>query len=161
MNGLPAGLAEPLHLLTPEPFRWGPVLAGAAALALVVWWLYNRSQRSSPAAPAPPAAASGAVDGPLEQVVEAIRDRARKSRRYRRGCHELAVYLRGVLSADDPALERSTARELLLQLGETGRTRVLTLISESRFGKHPPGAGDLDALCELALAAFGSAERRR
>lgn len=158
MNDLPAGLAEGLHILKPEPSGWGPFIAGAAALALFAWWLYSR-RRPSPSASPP--AAPGPVDGSLEHAVAAIRDRARKTRRYRRGCHELAVCLRRALSSEDAALERLTAREIFHRLGEDGRTRVLTLISESRFGKRPPGAADLDALCELALAVFASPERGR
>jgi hypothetical protein len=158
MSGLPAGLADPLHMLEPEPSQWQAFVAAVALLALFAWWQHRRWRRrtSTPEPPPAPPPASGV----FERTVEAIRDRARKSRRYRRGCHELGVYLRQVLAAENESLERLTAREISRRLGEDGRTRLLTLISDSRFGKRPPDRDDLDTFCDLALDVHGGSEPR-
>ena len=155
MNELPAGLADAQHILQPSPWRRDLLVALAAvAMFLIFWWLYRRWRRGRRISPTlqteVPAARS-----PLATAVDAIRDRARKSHRYRRGCHELALCMRQALQSTSTAdLQQSTAREIAHQMGDDRRARLLVSVSDLRFGRRTPDLADLDDACEQALKQF-------
>lgn len=152
MSGLPHDLADPLHIL--EPSRWGLVLfllASALIAAMLVWRWWQRRQRRPPVGESPPVEPPE-PPGPFEVAIGGIRDRAERSRDYRRAIHELArlvrKQLRGVVGA---GYRFSTAREIESSLGRNPWAVLLVQASELRFGRRPPRDDDLESLCELAL----------
>lgn len=149
---LPSGLADPLHLPPPVPWKFLALL-GAALLAAIVFsllraWLRRRRRAPKMALPAPvPAATPGIV-----AAIEDLRRRYRESRAYRAACHELSSILRLYF-------ERSTRRrystltagEIRRELGETRTTRFFSFLADLQFGRRHPSGNDLEGACDLAL----------
>ena len=159
MTALPAPLAAPLHILEPWPWRQavGWLLAAIALYLLVRWWA--RRRRRGPTSRGRPAGVSGRRG--FAASVDTIRQRARKSGRYRRGCHELALLVRQTLEPlASRRLDVLTAREIKGRLGDDGRTRLLVLVADLRFGRRSPTRSDFDGACDLALEVSEAADGR-
>ncbi len=149
---LPAGLADPLHLAFPVPWKLLAVLAAllvaAIAFALLRRWLRRRRQ-------APPRKLPTPVPGPAPGLADAIaelRRRYRKSRAYRTACHELSTLVRGYLeNATRRRYSTLTAGEIRREMGDTRGARFFGALAELQFARRPPTRNDLDGACELAL----------
>ena len=152
MTGLPAGLADPLHLPVEVPWKLlavlGALLAAAILFALLRSWL--RRRRRAPRRPLPAPVAATAPG--LAQAIEELLRRYRKSGAYRAACHELSTLLRGYF-------ERSTRRrystltagEIRREVGESRTARFFGFLAELQFGRESPTGNDLNGACELAL----------
>lgn len=155
MKPLPAGLAEPLHLLEPSNWR-GWVVAGLATLlvaAIACWVFYRR--RFDARRRIQPRTAQASPPGPHEQgiadAIESIRLRFSRRGLARAGCHALSAALRTHLERRKPIrYSILTAREIGRRLGDTPLTRLLALLSDLQFGRREPARGDLEGLCDLA-----------
>ena len=152
MRDLPAPLARPLHILEPWPWKeaLGWLLAGVVLFLLVRRWIrWRRRRQATRSAPAPGTTPLGG----FSDKVESIRSQARESGRFRQGCHELALLLRGTLAPPGSGnLDTLTARETERRLGDGALTRLLVLLADLRFGRRAPDEGDLDTACQLAIA---------
>lgn len=156
-RGLPAGLAEPLHILEPWPWRSTLATAVLVTLALLLLrWLWHWWRRR------PPAPTGERLVVPLRrrsvfgEAVEAILHRARESRDFRSACHELALLLRSAWESQrGDRIRYLTAQEIADRFGENRRARLLLTLAELRFGRRTPDENDLEGLCELALEAYG------
>ena len=159
MTDLPAGLADPLHIL--EPWPWRALVIGLAGGALAVWlvwrWVRGRLDRAGvESAPGPEVVTLSAFG----EAVEGIRERARESSFFRLGCHELAGLLRGRLrSRHGESFAYLTAQEAAARLRGDGCAELLVDVSTARFARRIPDAAVLDALCDRALALDNSPRR--
>lgn len=155
MTPLPAGLAEPLHLL--EPFNWRGLLSAALAaivLAAIAYLLFRRRRSRGRRVEAPPPGTSlprSPVAG-IAAAIAAIRGRYSRLRRFRAGCHELSTVLRDHFGQRGRhRYSTLTAREIGERLGDTPMTRLLSLLAELQFGRREPGEADLETICDLAV----------
>lgn len=149
---LPAGLADPLHLSLPVPWKLLGVLA-ALLVASIVWvllrrWLARRRRAPRRSLPEPaPATAPG-----LAEAIDALRRRYRKSRAYRRACHELSALMRGSFEQSTRrGYSTLTAGEMRSEIGDTRTVRFFGFLADLQFGRREPTRNDLDGACELAL----------
>ena len=157
MNGLPADLAEPLHILEPSSSGLSPVHLLWLLLAFLLWRFLRRRGARQPATgtptttPAPPPAPDL---NELERAMRDIRLRSTKTGDYRRGCHELSAYLREYHEKrrGRPAT-RLTARELV-DLGEAAVGNFFSLLGDLQFGRRLPTHEDLRTAIDLARDVF-------
>ncbi len=161
MEELPAGLADPLHLAQPFPFRTLAVIGLLAVLALL-WMLWRRLRRRRPPAPAaavspplsPPAAGIGAA-------ITAIRGRFLDADR-RRGCHQLSETLRAHLERGGRhRFSTLTAGEIAAAIGDVAVARFFDLLADLQFGRREPSRSDFDGLCDLACDVVVAGGGRR
>lgn len=155
---LPAGLAEPLHILSPdgggfEGWLW-------ALLALLLAWLYRRwrkrateppSHEPRPQVPAPaPLPAMSA----LARAIESLRYEILVSENFRDGCHRLADLLRRHgEGAAHYELSVLTAGEIVRRLGDRGLGTVFGLLADLQFRRHEPTREEFVDICEMATSA--------
>ncbi len=156
MSPLPAGLAEPLHLDLPIPWRALAMVAALLLLSLVatllLWWL-RRRRRAAPRAlpaPAPRRRAAGIVE-----AIEALRRKHRRSRAVRRACHELSVLLREHFESGFRGFVALTAGEIRGRFGEHRRSRFFELLARLQFGRSQPTRNDFEGICDLAVEVVG------
>ena len=153
MNQLPAGLAEPLHLVNPYPY--GKALAFLAALLLLalLWAWWRRRRRSAPSSPAaaPPPIPPPPPASTIEKAIAEIRLRYVETRRHREGCHELAEVLRTYYEkACGKPLSRLTVREIGTVLGDSAVTALFELLAEMQFRRRQPSSDEFSQICETA-----------
>jgi len=157
MKRLPAGLADPAHLLEPWPWQQAFMLVLLSLLA--AWLLWKVLRRRGPAPPGRPHTGSARLD-PLTEALEGIRSRATASGNYRRACHELAILVRSAFEGRHGSRVRVlTARELAQTFGEGARTRLIALLAGLRFGRREPTHRDFEAACDLVHEAHEPGRR--
>lgn len=176
---LPAGLAEPLHILEPAAEEGGCLLPGLLALfvlaGFLLLWRRWRARRSASGAPVPDAPDRSDTVGPLGRISR-IRKRYLHRGDRRQGCHELGVVVREALEREIPGmvasagpgggrawrrrprLETLTGREIAAlvegALPEEGAAvRFLPLLELQQFGRVAPDRETFAELCDLAAEA--------
>lgn len=156
---LPAGLAEPLHILEPTWQKAVAFILLALSLALTLWLLRRWRRRAAapaeappqPPSPSAPARAPSGIDG----AVRALRDEYRTRRR--EGCHELSVLLRAHFErrAGSRRSRRSfatlTAREVGRLLGKEAVREHLLQLSDLQFRRHEPSEREFDRICDRSV----------
>lgn len=152
MSDLPAGLAEPLHILDPLPWR---ALALWALLILLAgaWLLYRRfRRRSTTVPPPPPGTPPPAADG---ASVSDLREHYGRLRDYRGGCHALASHMRARAGEKSGRrLATLTADEIALAVKDAGVVSVFELLAELQFRRREPSSHDFYGICDLAALAL-------
>jgi hypothetical protein len=151
---LPAGLADPLHLSVPIPWKTIFVVGGwLLAIALLLWlirlWLRRRREAAArrPAPVPPPLPQPGLAD-----AIEALRRKHRKSGAFRAACHELSTLLRGYFERSSRRpYSTLTAGEIRRQVGDGTTSRFFGILAELQFRRRQPTGNDLDGVCDLAL----------
>ena len=162
MRELPADLAEPLHLLKPDP--WATALGWLAALLLLtlLWMLYRRLRRrraARPLPPVPPSPPVAAVSG-IEKSIDEIRRRYSDAD-HRQGCHQLSAALREHYEETDRhRFSTLTVREVAAAIGDVALTRFLGLLADLQFGRREPSRDDFQGACELAVSVARSRRQR-
>lgn len=149
---LPSGLADPLHLPFPVPWKFlaalGALLLAAIVFALFKAWLRRRQRAPQMPLPAPvPSPQPG-----IAAAVEEIRRRYRKSRAYRAACHELSKLLRSYFeSSTRQPYSTLTAGEIRREIGDSRTARFFASLAALQFGRRRPSGNDLDGACDLAI----------
>lgn len=155
MTELPAGPADPLHVLTPEPSYWPWVfLLGALALA---WWWFSRRRRQEPEPARPvPTPETPAPPPPEADFVDRIRERFGNRGEYRAGFHALSEGLRAQLSSKSgQPMAFWTREEIERHMGEIPALSVFEWLARHQFGRRMPEQEDFDQGCELVRTAAG------
>jgi hypothetical protein len=165
-GGLPGGLADPLHFPDAAVTGWLPALLLLALLWLLSRWGSRRYLRTE-RAPSPPAPSSPVSHDPLLEALSKLRKRHLARKTYRRGCHELAVLLRGHFerlgsgAAARLPWTRLTAREIRQRTGDLPAVRLLSHLAALRFGRDEPGRDDFEGAWRQATdLALGERRRR-
>ena len=155
---LPAGLGEPLHLLTldegwPGGWLW-------ALLALALAWLYRRWRRRDGESSAHEPRSAAPTPGPpqpsnaLARAIDTLRREVLVSADFRDGCYRLAELLRRHGEAMAPyRLSVLTAGEIVNRLGESGLGMVFGLLADLQFRRRDPSRDEFVDICELATVA--------
>lgn len=151
MNGLPGGLADPLHLSYPVPWTalmiFGLLLLFGILLALLLAWVRRPSTPPPVPQPAAPARGVGIAD-----AIEELRRRHGTSSSFRVGCHELALLLRRHFEqASGHEYSTWTAGEMRRHVGDTALSRFFGFLADLQFGRRRPNQNDFDGACDLAL----------
>ena len=157
--GLPAGFAEPLHILEPETGAIWPWVTLAIVLvvvsAVVVARRWSRERPSTPPTPRPEPTAIG-------ERIDEIEDQYHLAARRRDGCHQLSLLLRQQLERrQGQPFTRMTARESQQPLGHTAASRCLLTLSRLRFGRGEPSAAAFSTACDQVRAVEGVTSRAR
>lgn len=164
---LPAGPAPPLHYDPAGGGWWTALLALAVLLALALllrwWWRRRAGARAVPESAPPRATRSGmtALEKFLLHLSE-IRRETIDSRRFRDGCHRLALALRDHLALTAPGagagtapFDTLTAREIRQRLGRSAATEVLVGLADLRFGEAEPERNDFERAFRDCWRAVG------
>lgn len=154
MKRLPAGLADPLHLAVPIPWKTIFTVGGwLLAMALLLWLirLWIRQRRPAAAnrpAPLPPELPRSEI----AEAIEAVRLKHRASGAFRAACHELSALLRGYFerSSRQP-YSTLTAGEIQREVGDGATARFFNFLAELQFRRTQPSDNDLEGICDLAL----------
>ncbi len=152
MNPLPSGLADPLHLDFPVPWKLIAIAAAiffaVIALVLIRSWLRSRRQAPTKSLPAPVPSAAFDVFGAIEE----IRERYVETGSFRLACHELSTLLRRHFErSSGHRYSVLTAGEMRKRVGEGSISRFFGLLAQLQFGRGKPSRDDLDGACDLAV----------
>lgn len=161
MDDLPVGLADPLHLLPPFPYR--DLLWTVALLLLIAcWWWWRRRRRPREEATAPPAPKP--VPAPPSKIDLAIDDIARRTheaRAFRQGCHELAAVLRQYFETKlGEPLSTLTVKEIDDTVDRPWLAGCFRQLAKLQFARRVPEAPDFDDACDQARSAIERGGRR-
>jgi hypothetical protein len=165
-SDLPAGLAEPLHLLPPggdDPLLPALLLL-LLLVALLVGSIWRRRRRFAAIGSRP--AATGPAPTRLTEQLRRLHHRHRSPGRRRLGCHRLSQLARRELEprrrrAGIPApFSTLTAREVAEELGDGPAADFLRHLAGLQFGRQPPRRDDYDAAFELAEAVLAPGGKR-
>lgn len=152
MKELPAGLADPLHLSYPIPWKlvFGLALLLLAGILFALLRAWLRRPRP-PRATHQPAAAQPRLSG-LADAISGLRQRHRDSVAFRHACHELSTLLRrhyeGATGREYSTL---TAGEIRRAVGETAGSRFFSVLADLQFKRSAPTRNDFEGACDLAL----------
>lgn len=162
MNGLPAGLAEPLHLVAPIPLR--ALLFFATAVALLGWalWRHHRRRQQPSAAVAPARATSQGEPGIFARIIE-LRRRYGESNAHRQGCHALAALLRDHFEATSShPCTILTGLEIDRAFEDRSWSGLFELLGELQFRRREPSEKEFHTAYYLAAEAVATpGERKR
>lgn len=154
MKRLPAGLADPLHLTVPIPWRTIFVVGGWLLALALLWWLVRiwlRRRREAAASrpePLPPPLPRSEI----AEAIDAVRRKHHESGAFRVACHELSTLLRGYFErASRQPYSTLTASEIRREVGDSTTSRFFSFLAELQFRRDRPSENDLDGVCDLAL----------
>jgi hypothetical protein len=162
---LPYGLEETRHLLDLERVEtvlWSLLgLLVALALRRLARAMGRRTPATPTAQPSSSVAATARVAGPVA-AIQALRDEHATQGTFREGCHDLAAFLRDHFQAarHHPFAARTVAEIRRRLTGRGARKdddalviQVFEQLETFQFRQEEPVAGDLDGVCQLAIAA--------
>ena len=164
MSELPAGLAEPLHILEPSSPSYGPWLLLALLLA---WWWWRRRRRRvvvpPPRVTVPVAPSEPELSG-LAAAIESILKRfGGPDADHREGCHQLARELRRHFHDGRRPFAVWTAREIVAratsaQTIEKRVARLFECLAELQFRRRPPEREELTSVLASAGRLVGDSD---
>lgn len=152
MNQLPAGLADPLHLSYPIPWKivFGLALLLLAGILFALFRAWLRRRRPPRPTQAPDVArprTSGIAD-----AIAGLRQRHRDSVVFRSACHELSKLLRHYFETSTGRdYSTLTAGEIHREVGETASSRFFSFLADLQFARGAPTRNDFEGACDLAL----------
>ena len=165
--GLPAGFAEPLHILDPGEgsiWQWVALAVMLLAVTAVVvallrrWWRWWRWWRKRPSTPPAPRSEPTVIGARIDE----IQDRYNTAAGRREGCHLLSILLREQLERRrGQPFTHMTARESQQPLGHSAASRCLLTLSRLRFGRGEPSAAAFSTACDQVRAVEGVTSRAR
>lgn len=151
MKSLPYDLTEPIHILGPSPWPTRFLIGGLLLLATLAWVLWRQRQRKDGPVASPRPKPPPPPTGDLVATLAALRRRYLESERYRDGCHELSVLLRGHLArSEGRPYSFMTAREIGVRSTAAPWVSLVSLVAELQFQRRSPGRGDFDGICDIA-----------
>lgn len=152
MKQLPAGLADPLHLSYPIPWK---LLFGLALLLLAgILFALFRAWLRRPRPPKPSQAPVTALPRPsgIADAIARLRQRHRDAVAFRSACHELSTLVRRYFeSSTGRGYSTLTAGEIRREVGETPGSRFFSFLADIQFGRGAPTRNDFEGACDLAL----------
>jgi len=149
-QNLPAGLADPLHILPP----WSTIALTAALILLVVailiWAVAFFLSRRQPEGKFISEIAEPYRDGSISGKISKIRDEYTGSRDYRQGCHALSAVMKSHIEKRSGLdIEEMTPDEITVSLkGNAGL--YFEDLSELQFRKKNPLKREFVKACETS-----------